>query len=316
MEYIVKKTTELSKNEKLDICNLFRNVFNKEKTLEEFDRQFLNTYCGYSLHCVIIDTNKIVGINTIIPYKYYLNNEVKVFALSVDTMIQKEYRSLGSFSVISKMLYKFSKNEGISIVFGFPNDVSYKIFKKILHWKDIGKLDFYILPINIGGFVSILKPLNVLSRLLSLFMCSSLNLSLGTEKISHPVIKKINDDIFLSQRYNNTHIIQDDGSLKYVYKIDKYNQSDIIYLIDVLPLTKKNIEFSVMKLRKKYKHKIDAILYLGNLEYRPMNLFKVPVSYQPKNIYMSCLILSDDLDNRLLCSLNEWEVNLSNMDVV
>ena len=46
--FIVKKTTELSIDEKKQIINLFNIVFDKNRSVEEFDNQYLNNPMGYS----------------------------------------------------------------------------------------------------------------------------------------------------------------------------------------------------------------------------------------------------------------------------
>ena len=117
-----KKTNELTGNEMSQICDLFYNVFNKEKKIYDFKRQFLNTHLGYSYHSIIEVDKRIVGINSIIPYRYNFFGNEKLFTLSVDTMIKKEYRSLPLFTQMTKAVYKLAQEDGVSLVFGFPND--------------------------------------------------------------------------------------------------------------------------------------------------------------------------------------------------
>ena len=50
MNFIVKRTNELTQIEKQQICDLFLDVFKKEKSLKDFEKQFLNTTKGYSYH--------------------------------------------------------------------------------------------------------------------------------------------------------------------------------------------------------------------------------------------------------------------------
>ncbi len=42
MEFIVKKTTELTSIEKEQILSLFNEVFEKSRTIQEFNNQYLN----------------------------------------------------------------------------------------------------------------------------------------------------------------------------------------------------------------------------------------------------------------------------------
>jgi len=316
MEFIFKKTSELSDNEKIQICNLFLEVFEKKKTIEEFDKQFLNTPLGYSYHAMICDFDNIVGINTIIPYDYnYFGKDTK-FALSVDTMTKKEFRNISTFKKLAKMVYDEAKKDGVSFVLGFPNDVSYKIFKKMLKWKDIGRLNFYFLPINIGNIkknLKILSPINMLFVKIISFITKSINFD--NKKISRN-ISKVNSNQFKKQRYSSEHIIKSLESFEFVYKIDEYENSKVVYLIDVDTLSKDNIQKATNYLIKKYGNRVDGILYLGNLDIIVLNLIKIPLKYEPKNLYVSGLILDETIIDDRVWNIKNWNLNLSNMDVL
>ena len=47
-----------------------------------------------------------------------------------------------------------------------------------------------------------------------------------------------------------------------------------------------------------------------------MNIFKVPLKYEPKNIYVAGLILNDKIIDERIWLLENWNLNLSNMDVL
>ena len=164
---IVKKTNELTSQQQEEISNLFKTVFTKEMSLKQFKNKFLKNIKGYSYHSLFLnDEEQIVGCYSCIPYEYNYFGKKLLFALSVDTMIHEEYRgSPFTLKKLANAVYDEMKNDGVSFVFGFPNDNVYLVRKKILKWKDIGELKYYILPMNIGNIKSKLKFFNFASKL-------------------------------------------------------------------------------------------------------------------------------------------------------
>ena len=94
MEFVTKKTIDLSKEEKKGLVELFNEVMERDRTVEEFDRLFLNTCEGFSYHTFSVDENIIVAANTMVPALYYVD-DMKVKAVnSVDTMIAKKSKTI------------------------------------------------------------------------------------------------------------------------------------------------------------------------------------------------------------------------------
>jgi len=310
---LLKKTTELTKKDVNEICELFQTVFLKTMSPTDFFIKFTKNVKGYSYHSILLNNeNEIVGCYSSIPYEYnYFGNKL-LFGLSVDTMIKEEYRgSLFTFKKMAQNVYEKMNKDGVSFVFGFPNDNVYQVRKKMLKWIDIGTLNYYILPLNIGSIKVKLKYFNFLSN----FYASLVN-SLVSEKIlpyQSPVqIYK------MGKKYNS-----DDGSEKIikfnkgyaVYKI--YNEMSVrtAYLIDVYPLEKYYLESFVKLLYKKEIDNIDIIIYVGKVPFKIRNLVKVPKILEPKTVHMSGLILNSKIVDERVFDLSFWEVNLSNYDV-
>jgi len=261
------------------------------------------------------EQHDIVGINSLIPYEYIVKDKNHIFALSVDTMTKKKYRSLSSFVKMSKTVYKEAKTDGISVVFGFPNDTSYKIFKRMLKWQDIGMLSFYILPITISNIKPVPYVFNTLSWLYSRVVCGNLLSSISEERVEQKKIIKCNNTQFKKQRYNQEYLFITHGNYESRYIISEFESTKVAYLVDCQPLSKKNIESSVSYIYHNHKNEIDIIIYVGNTGYNLVNMIKVPAKYQPKNIYMSALKLDDSIDNDIF-DIENWEINLSNFDVI
>lgn len=316
-EIFLKKSNELTINEKSQICKLFLEIMKKDKSIEDFDKQFLSTPFGYSYHAIMYnEENEIVAINTIIPYSYNYFGKDTFFALSVDTMTKKEYRSISLFRKLAKMVYDAAKNDGVTFVVGFPNDVSYKIFKKMLSWKDIGRLNFYFMPINIGNIKSSLKVFSFLNYLFTkiYFSLSSLVPS-SKEQVKSNIYKNYNE-LFKAQRYSKVHSYKRIDNFDVYYKLDEYESSKVAYLIDVEPLSQNSFKKATKYLLDEYGNNIDGILYLGNSNVSLPNLIKIPLKYEPKNVYVAGLILDNTFIDDRVWNLDYWDLNLANMDVL
>ena len=69
-----------------------------------------------------------------------INYESKSYlaAQSGDTMTVPQHRKKGLFVALAKETYQLAYEEGVKVVFGFPNQNSYPGFKNKLNWKFIG----------------------------------------------------------------------------------------------------------------------------------------------------------------------------------
>lgn len=312
---IVKKTIELSKKEKDELCKLFLDVFDKEMNLETFEKKFGNNSKGYSYHSLLIDDDKIIGCYSCIPYEYQYFGEKLLFGLSVDTMIHKEHRGNPFiFKKLATSIYTEMEKDGVSFVFGFPNENVYLVRKKILKWKDIGKLKYYILPINIGAIKKKFAIFNIFSKAYAMLVNLLTIPSLSKKNFVAKNIIKYDNIKYKDFRYDNSYYIYDFVGGYFSYKI--YNEEGIqtLYIIDVYPLTKENLENAVKYAYKVNHKKVDLIMYVGLLDFNVRNLIKVPEKFEPKTVHMSGKILNKKIRDDIYDIVN-WNVNLSNYDV-
>lgn len=318
LTFIHKKTNELIVEEKQQICDLFKNVFDKEKTIDKFDKQFLKTTLGYSYHGLMLADGKIVGSYSSIPFKYKYFGKQYVFALSVDTMIHKDYRGKPvNIKKMANLVYENLIKDNVPFVFGFPNENVYLVRKKMLNWKNIGELDYYVLPLKIGVVKKKLSIFNPCSKLFAGLVnklakdIKSYRKGTGLDRN----IEKINNDEFVNYRYDDSYKIVKaaDGEF-FVYKIDLEDGARTAFVIDFYPFDKRLLEGAVKYIFNNERD-IDAIAYLGKLKKRPINLVKVPKRFEPKKVGMSGKILIDSKIDERVFDINNWNVNLSNFDV-
>ena len=67
---------------------------------------------------------------------------------------------------------------------------------------------------------------------------------------------------------------------------------------------------------KKERKGIDMIIYVGNLPFTPIGLISVPHRLEPKHFNFTCKPLVKDFFDDSLYDIRNWEVNLSNYDLL
>jgi len=313
MDIEVVKTNQLTQIQKEAICNLFEQVFGIKKTYEEFIHQFERNEFGFSYFGLIYNNEEVVGSYAVIPFRYRYFDSSVVFGQSVDTMISEKYRG-NPFLLkrLAEKVYKKLKADNINFVFGFPNDNIYLVRKKVLKWVDIYNLDIYLLPLRPSAFKSLLKPLDIfMVPALTLLNAFVKNKSEAKEnfniykEISPEYLKyRFTDDYKKISLFNNGYCF---------YKIENFKNINTAFIVDVYPLTKRNIELAVKLLYQSHKA-IDLITYFGYLPFSPINLFKVPEKYKPKDTFMSGKILNNEKISEKVFNIKNWRINLSNFD--
>lgn len=315
MQFVIKKTTELSKEEKIGIVELFNVVFDRKRTVEEFDRQFLNNPEGYSYHTYAEVDGRIIASNTMVPSVYLVDGKPLKFVNSVDTMIEEHHRGLENFYDMVKASFGDAENRGYDVVYGFPNDNSYELFTKLKFMKDIGKLDTYCLPFRIGGIKKGFGWLNWASILFCRIwvLCSSL---FPSSKKAHFLIEKE------SATYNATRYNRSDGKYSLVdgffaYKVMEYEGVKTAFIVDVFEKSPKSFVKSVKYLFKNEKKNFDLILYVGHLTFGSHGLIKFPRNYEPKHFnFTGALLKKGTVEKKAFYDIDNWDINLSNYDVI
>jgi len=231
-------------------------------------------------------------------------------------MIANEHRS-GPFNIksMASLVVEAIRKDGISFVFGFPNDMAYGFTKRILRWKDIGELDFYILPLNIGSVIPRLRIMNCLSRA---FAAGFVNLPRFRNTADPKYnIEKVCDKSFEAHRYDNRYVITEvGGGGTITYRIyTEEHEVRVLFVIDVFPLISSFFEKAVRELYRKHSKSIDVILYVGTLPFAPKLLLRVPESKRPQRVHMCGRLLAPGVVDHRVFQIKNWNVNISNFDV-
>ena len=318
MNIIVKMTCNLSSNEQEKITALFNRVFSKNESVVDFFSKYYWTNSEGSYHSLMMVNDNIVGCYSVIPYEYKFFDNNVTFGLSVDTMIDEDYR--GSPFNLKKMataVYGRLLLDGVSFVFGFPNENIYLVRKKLLKWTDVGTLDFYILPIRVGQLKASLKFANWASRFLAYLMVRYARLASikATTQPSFEIqMSGAGSEYFISRRYAGDYKVVKDETGYFAYRTSFEDNALVAYIVDVQPLEQDRFERAVSTIYKNAGH-IDAIIFVGKLPFCVRNLIRVPKKYVPKAIRMSGLILDRSKVDEKIFVMPNWQVGLANFDV-
>ena len=88
----------------------------------------------------------------------------------------------------------------------------------------------------------------------------------------------------------------------------------MIYVIDVIPLSKKNLENAIDQISKANSN-TDLLIYIGDLKTTPKNLIKIPSFLLKQQRMISGKILDNSQINEKIFDISNWNINLSNFDI-
>ena len=155
MNIEIKRTTELNSNEWEIYTSSFNQVFNKIFTIDDFKQKYLTTIDGLSYHSLLMQDELIVGGCTVIPFEYFIKNTIVRVGLAVDVFILDTYRShpMILYQMYNKLKKSLTPNK-IEIVIAVPNDTAFSYWKNIIKWKEVGLLNYNVLPVKLGNVIS------------------------------------------------------------------------------------------------------------------------------------------------------------------
>ncbi len=318
MSFVTKRTTELTQEEKLQIAFLFEDVFKSPCTVKSFEDNYTCNHLGYSYHTLFIEEREIVGVNSMVPIDYVVDGNKLPFVNSGGTMIGKDHRGIDNFCDLIDESYSFIEKEGYKGYVGFPNDNSYPLYIGMGMMDDIGKMNTYILPYRVGGFMKRLRWLNPLSEMFCWFYISITGL-FSSKKVVTFRIHKANEtfDSFRYKRNNGSYTILNIGSGNAYYRVTTHDGVRTAFIVDVTEKSAKNFQQTIKGILKREKNNIDIILYVGILPFIGHGMIKIPRKFEPKNFHFTGHIFDEEaIDKKVFFNLNFWDVNLSNYDLI
>ena len=317
MEVIVKKTTELTAAEIDRVNALFFDVFKKERSADYFLGEYLNTPLGYSYHAMLWDGDTLAGFHSGVPFYYRDGDRRFIAGLGIDTMTAVTHRDFFNVRDMFRACEEAMKADGCVLRVGFPNDNSYPILKKGFKYKDIGKLDTYFLPIRIGGVKPKYSFLNPLSQLLcwSIMQFSRLSLSARIYDFRYGKCRD-SFDLVRYKWYGGEYQTIEYKGVVARYKVMNYNGVMTAFVLDVHPLSRRAFDAIIRKVYCATRGKVDMIMYVGHLPFTPLSLITMPHKMEPKHFNFTCKPLAKDAFDDSIYDISNWDVNLSNYDLL
>jgi hypothetical protein len=318
MEFVTKKTIELTQEEKKQIAKLFEEVFELPYSPEFFEKSYVCNYLGYSYHTLFKDNEVVVGVNSMVPIEYEVNGKIMPFVNSGGTMIAKSHRGIDNFCDLIDESYDYIEKEGYKAYVGFPNDNSYPLYIGMGIMEDIGRMYTYMLPFRVGGVKKKLAMLNPLSKLLC--RCYIMvNGWMSSKEVAQFKIRKDHTS-FDEYRYKKNEGAYGEiavGNGKAYYRVMNHDGVRTAFIVDVTEKTARNFCKVCTEIWKREKNNIDLILYVGNLPFKHHGMIKVPRKFEPKNFNFTGHIFNEKaIDKGVFYEFGSWDVNLSNYDLI
>lgn len=309
------RTTELSPRQIEGICTLFEETFHKTKTPEQFLRQFSNTgFPGGSYHIIEEVDGQVVATYSLIPYRYMVNGTMRKGVLGSDIIVSSKTRlGIGCVLNMHKLASKQLVSDGITFLYGIPNNNMYEYDKRVVKMQEICTLDFYVLPVNLG---KLKKWLSLIQWIY--YPCMQLFLHLLGGLVSHKTIpfaiEKVDDEQLRKQRYDDRHHwIRIDKNTEAFYSFYQEGNIPVAYIVDITSISPQSFYKAFIKIAPLTKKDVAFIAYPANRLpfFTPL---RIPQRFLPRKLH---LVIQDFADPKstVLVNPKDWNFNLSNVDV-
>lgn len=249
-----------------DLIYLYKHSFNEITDIHFLRKKYATEAFGLKNtgYIAYSDNNEPAAYYGVFPVKVKHQGKEHLAAQSGDTMTHPNHRGKGLFVKLAKMTYELSKREGITFVFGFPNENSYPGFVKKLDWNHYANINNY--KITSGAL-----PLEKLAKKYSLF-----------KPLHHFIIQKTLEPLIVKDVFDNS--LEKQGNYGYVIHDDNYRKYKTYYPSYVLNINGINCWI-----------KIDGRLWVGDIEFCDEKKFKETVNLLKslaKKLYCSAIHFS------------------------
>lgn len=317
MEFLTKTTFELTELEKKGIVELFNEIFDKDRSVDYQMNNYTQNESGYSYHTIVKDGEEVIAHIADIPCYYRVNGEKKLFSDAVDGFVKKDYRDAFILIEMFQTHRKYLKSNNVCLQFGFPNEYAQKVYNKGKLFKKIGEMRTYILPYRVGGVKPALGFLNIFSKAFCWMWVYVLGLFSSNQKTVFKYEK--NDETYNPTRYKRMNAdyswVKENG-YEFIYKVMNYEGIRTAFLIDVVGKSAKAFNYAVKYILKHEHKNFDLLLYPGNIYSSMYGMIKLPKKIEPKQFNFSIRIFDKELKGDDIENIRNWDVNLSNYDLI
>ena len=310
VSYKVKTTGELTPDEIAQLRQLFTDVFHKPFPEDVLHRKYAASCLGHSFHSLMFDEDRLIGAFSAIPVRYRFFGRTILFAPTADLMIVQEYRGpVKRLQVLGQGLFEALREAGIAFVFACLREEMKMVHVAVSRWRTVGRVFYYAAPGNAAARWALrMRPRGP-----------------ETGGAGKWPIEKINDEEFAQYRYGifpapYRTVTFPGGSAVYAteffYPIEGLPPSlRLGLLLDVWPLEESVFNQAVSEILRREPH-LHVLAYQGLLPFRPREMFRVPARFEKKAWFLAGRILRDDLVDERIFDIVNWNINLSNGDLV
>lgn len=319
MEIKICRSTDLSQEEWNSYALGFNETMHRNFSSDFLKNKYMSVYKGYSCHAMLVaDNGDLVGGATVIPCYYEREGERFVCGLAVDVFIRVAYREDPlALRRMYKKLIPLLQEEEVVAVMAVPNATAYPYWKNVVKWKDVGYIDYWMLPLRAG---TILGKKGILGGILNFgSMCyfgliyivsvvTSL-LDCKDKKYKYSICK---DDPYYVNKFLGEAYIKNKG---YIYKIEDEDGVKTGYVIDAQKENRRSARVLFSCVSGIITNNVDIILYVGKLGFFQTLMLKVPRKFEPKLLPLTCDLISKDEKYKDMLDINNWDFGLQNYDV-
>jgi len=158
-EYRIEK---LNDENVQSLLPLYEKAFGKPISLIELKSKFNTKNWGLrNVGFISFFNDKAVGFYGVFPCEVEIGGEKVLIAQSGDTMVDPEHRRKKLFVVLAKKTFEFCEENGIALVYGFPNIFSFPSFVKKLDWVHIHNIVVHSFKVKCLPFLMMSRMLKI-----------------------------------------------------------------------------------------------------------------------------------------------------------
>ncbi|MBN1296037.1 GNAT family N-acetyltransferase [bacterium] len=122
---------------------LFHDVFAVDRTSDHWEWKYFRNPHGDSVAAVAVSDGSAVGFYGLIPRRIRIGNTIETAYQEVDLMVHPEHGGGGAFKKMGQMVYDRVEAVRQPCTFGFPNQTSLPLGRRILGWRAIRSIPLY-----------------------------------------------------------------------------------------------------------------------------------------------------------------------------
>lgn len=151
-----------------DISPLFNNIYGTKRDEKDWKWQYELNPQGESIRTVSVTDNKLVGHSGMSSMDIVVGGKIKKAALSLDSIVDEEFRRQGIFKNILLENFNIAQREGYEFITGFPTlDAIGTLIDEEISMDDITEIPFFINLYKMDNFLHGIVKIKALAKILS-----------------------------------------------------------------------------------------------------------------------------------------------------